>query len=332
MLLTIAIHSHNKASFLQSALESIILEPEFGQEVDIVISDNSLNSDIKKLYNNKYIDNRFINRFNSREYKCLDSNVNRAVHLSTGEYVWIFGDDDLIVPGVLSSLIPFLKDKVPDLVVLNSKSFKGSNVIEQSRLPAGIKYMYLEDENDNFLIDMAGYLTYVGGILVRKDLWKKYFDYNNIGTFFAHIACISSIKIGRRAHYFSRPSIQMRLGSQTWTSKSFIIWNRLYPNIIWNLENYSIEAKNSVIIRNPIGSLKTMFAARAYGRLNYSIWLKVIKNSVDIKLRNKSITLFLSLMPRFLFSLTYILLILLYKRKHIIGFSPKLALAQLKIF
>ena len=50
MLLSIAIPSHNKTYLLKEAVESIIKEPEFGVEVDIVISDNSLDKKTEKLY------------------------------------------------------------------------------------------------------------------------------------------------------------------------------------------------------------------------------------------------------------------------------------------
>ena len=40
MLLTIAIPAHNKASYLQKAIKSIINDDEFGKNVNILISDN----------------------------------------------------------------------------------------------------------------------------------------------------------------------------------------------------------------------------------------------------------------------------------------------------
>ena len=108
VLLTISIPAHNKSFLLDEAISSIIKEKEFANDINLTISDNSLNSDIKKLYLSKYSKNKAIKLFDSKEFKCLDSNVNRSVEIASGKYVWIFGDDDIIVPGILSELIPFL--------------------------------------------------------------------------------------------------------------------------------------------------------------------------------------------------------------------------------
>ena len=53
----------------------------------------------------------------------------------------------------------------------------------------------------------------------------------------------------------------MRLGSQTWLNKSFQIWYLFYPEIIWGLENYSFYAKQKVIPRNPLNSIKLMLSS-----------------------------------------------------------------------
>ena len=91
MLLTIAIPAHNKASYLQKAIKSIIKDDEFGKNVNIVISDNSYNPEIKNLYERYYINNKRISYFSSKKYDCLDSNVNRSIQLANGKYVWVFG-------------------------------------------------------------------------------------------------------------------------------------------------------------------------------------------------------------------------------------------------
>ena len=47
LLLTIAIPAHNKSDFLKQAIYSIKKELDFGKDVNIVISDNSSNDEIK---------------------------------------------------------------------------------------------------------------------------------------------------------------------------------------------------------------------------------------------------------------------------------------------
>ena len=329
MLLTIAIPAHNKSKFLKKAVYSIKKEIVFGNDVNLIISDNSLNNDIKELYLKEFKNDGNIKLYNSKKYKCLDSNVNRAVELSSGKYVWIFGDDDLIVPGILIKIKEFLKKYNPSMVIMNSKSFRDKEIIEEYRLPKGLKPIYEINENDKFLIDLVGYLTYVGGILVDRELWMANYDKSKIGSFFAHIACITAIKNNRTAHYFSSPAIKMRLGSQTWIENSFLIWHKLYPEIIWGLKNYNSKAKRKVIHPNPLNSLKTMIASRAYGRLTFYNYQKFIFPEKNISINNKILIFLIAILPKRFFSFCYVYFILLFKKNHSINFSPKLALSQL---
>ena len=130
MLLTIAIPAHNKSSFLNEAISSIKDEEGFGKDFDIVISDNSLNDKISELYKKKFSQNPYIEHINSKDFDSLDSNVNRSIEISKAKYVWIFGDDDILVPGITKTIVNFLKQNHPDLLVLNSQSFRDSELIE----------------------------------------------------------------------------------------------------------------------------------------------------------------------------------------------------------
>lgn len=330
MLLTIAIPSHNATHFLEEAISSIIAEPEFGLTVDLSISDNSPGQSTTELYKNQFQSNPSIQHHRSLDYDSLDANVNRAVELSTGTYAWIFGDDDLIVPGVLGKLLTFLEDNQPDLVVLNSESFQANKTIEVSRVPAGVLDVYLPEQSNAFLHDMGGYLTYVGGILVRRELWLQHYNRCTIGSFFAHIDVVCAIKRGRCAHFFPHPAIRMRMHSQTWTSKAFLIWNCLYPQLIWSLPGYRAASKRAVIPRRPIHSPRRMLAARAYGSLNLPAWRQVIRASSEVAPAFKAFTLVLCLLPRGMFSQLYRLMILLLRSRHTRCFSPALALSQLQ--
>ena len=72
MFLSIVIPSHNKSILLKKAIESILKDDEFGRDINLIISDNSLNSDIKNLYKKEYSKNKYIRYFSSKKYNlCL---------------------------------------------------------------------------------------------------------------------------------------------------------------------------------------------------------------------------------------------------------------------
>ena len=262
--------------------------------------------------------------------KTLDENVNMAISMAKGEYVWVFGDDDLIEENFLSELTTYLKSVTPDIVILNSSSFQEGGQVEGSRRVLDTLIVYKPNDNDLFLTDQGAYLTYVPCIVIRKKLWKRFFRTEKIGTFFAHIDSVCRAKIGHTAHSLPNPAIKMRLHSQTWTAKHFEIWNIYFPEVIWKLDSYSSQAKKSVIQRYPLKSVRRVLASRAYGRFNFEIFKLILLPADNSSLFVKVLGFFISIIPRELFRQLYIFYILIFRNKHTVSFSPKLALSQLQ--
>lgn len=331
MQLTISIPTHNLANYLDEALSSIISEPGLGVDYEIVLSDNSVTSETQNLYKKKYINYSGIYYYRSLNYDSLDANVNRAVELGKGKYVWIFGDDDLILPGAIITIIKYLKNYQPSILVVNSQSFGKKGIIEKRRVPINNNLVYEKKEDDIFLADFGSYLTYIGGIVVDKELWIKNFDHSKIGSYFAHLDVLFKIKKNRVAHFLSKNCIKMRLGSQTWTGKSFEIWNIFFAEIIWDLKGYGCEYKKKVISRYPFRSPKILLASRAYGRLNFKVWVEFVQKSKEISKVFKLLILIICLIPRNILKFLYKFLILNIRKKHTLTFSPKLALAILDL-
>ena len=330
VLLSIVIPSNNRTELLDEAVKSILIEPGFDGRCEICISDNSSGDATEQLVALKYAGTEKVVYRRSLDAPSLDQNVNQVVSVASGEYVWFFGDDDLIVPGFLSELLDYLQTNTPAILVLNSRSFQNCEIVEDSRVPESVVRIYSPLENDSFLTDFGGYLTYVACIVIRRALWIEYFHPEMVGTYLAHIDTVFRAKIGRSAHYLPQPGISMRLHTQTWTGRHFEIWNVLFPAVIWGLEGYSDQAKQSVIPRRPMESLKRILASRAYGRFNLVIWRTVLMPS---NLTNGFVrwgALLIALLPREWFRLLYIFFIRFGRRKHIREFSPELALAQLR--
>lgn len=331
MLLTIAIPSNNKTYLLEEAIDSIITDPEFGHNVDIVISDNTTTTATLNLYQDKYSDFDHIHYFKSTQYDSLDSNVHRAVEISCSPFVWIFGDDDLLIPGALSDIVIHLLNCNPAVSIVNSSSFTGSRAIESSRISLNRPSLFKRTEDDLFLICLGGYITYVASIIVQRSLWLKHYRHSLIGSYFAHLDTVLSIKYNNEAYFIARPCIKMRVHTQTWKSHSFRIWNVLLPQVVWSHKNYSDNAKNSVVPKYPLRSLPRMLAARAYGHLNYHSYNTSVKSATSIGPITKFTLLCISILPRQVFTLLYILYIRALRSKPSTSFSPNLALAQLSL-
>jgi abequosyltransferase len=328
-LLTIAIPSNNKTELLALAIGSIVSQFSNENDCEICISDNSIDNSTERLIREKYLSMHQVSYNRTLDAPSLDENVNKVVQLSKGKYVWIFGDDDLIVEGALDKVINHLIDFSPDILILNSLSFDKSGVIEDSRTVLEKSKNYGPTDNDIFLTELGGYLTYVGGIVIRRELWIKYFRSEMVGSYFAHIDAVCTAKVGRTASFIADPCIQMRLHSQTWSSKHYKIWNLFFPKTIWNLAGYTDDAKRSVTPPVLINSLTAMLSSRAYGRFNMQIYGEVIINCTQVSRTTKFFGLLIANLPRNLLRHLYIYYVIVIRNKRKVNFSPKLALAQL---
>ena len=329
-LLSIVIPSHNRTDLLLSAIESIVPDDSFSDDCSICISDNSLTDETLHEIQKRYSDDSRVHYRRSLDSPSLDENINTAVNMSDSEYVWIFGDDDLMVKDSLTDILNILRKHRHGLLIVNSQTFSDSTIIECNRncLPCNKEYDIAD--NDEFMIDMAGYLTYAPCIIVKKEDWVNSFNPVNVGTFFAHLNAVMEIKLSSKAYYIATPSIRMRLHSQTWTEHHFKIWNIYYPKIIWGAEGYSDKAKLQVVKKNPLQSLFSILSSRAYGRYDFSIFKDTVVNSTGCNLLYKIMHLFIVMTPTILLRNLYYLLIKSGIKKRSANFSPDLALALLR--
>ena len=329
-LVSIVIPSNNKTELLDEAISSIIGDESWSCKFELCISDNSSSDSTYHLMQEKWSHRSDIIYRRSLDAPSLDENVNMAVNMCSGEYAWIFGDDDVLYPGFLGYLLEYLAESTPEIVIINSTSFDQNGEIEPSRHSIKNSKIYGPEDSDNFLIDMGAYITYVPSIIIKKKLWIDFFQVKKYGTFFAHIDAVCRAKIGHTAHFLVKPGIKMRLHSQTWTAKHFEIWNIFFPNVIWDLDDYSKQAKSTVTLEYPLGSISRLISSRAYGKFNFRVFSQILLKSSDYSLTIILIGFIVSILPENLFRVLYIFFIRFFKNKHEKNFSPELALAQLR--
>jgi glycosyltransferase involved in cell wall biosynthesis len=99
MLLTIYIPTYKRVE-LADCLASIV--PQLTDQVEVIVSDNDGSA--------KEIVERFPQVTYTRRYFNIegDPNVVRGLVCGAGEYVWVFGDDDTMLPNTISALLPML--------------------------------------------------------------------------------------------------------------------------------------------------------------------------------------------------------------------------------
>jgi abequosyltransferase len=129
-LLTIAIPTFNRATYLDTCLRRIaeelnLLEVDKRKLVKVYISNNASTDNTATVIANYELRKTcdFESVHNSENIGA-ERNVVQCYKLSSSQYVWILGDDDVILPGALDEILNVLLQKNVDILYLNHYWFK----------------------------------------------------------------------------------------------------------------------------------------------------------------------------------------------------------------
>ncbi|GAC1422677.1 MAG: glycosyltransferase family 2 protein [Acidobacteriaceae bacterium] len=163
-VLTIAIPTYNRASFLKELLTSLFEQLVGEQRVELVICDNASPDTTPLVIAEFQRRGLAVRSIRNRENIGPDANFLACFEQARSTYVWIFGDDDIIVPGGVAAVLDVLEAKEYDLIHLGSFPIQGTppaahrqlRVKEFERAAPFVKRVHI-----NF--------TFISGNIVNKD-------------------------------------------------------------------------------------------------------------------------------------------------------------------
>lgn len=174
-LLTIAIPTYNRASYLDTCL-SHITQQLGGYEalIEIIVSDNCSSdntSEIAQSYFNDSIDYRYVKNDDNIG---ADRNFLQCFSLANGKYVLVFGDDDILLDGALAKIITILQKGEYGVVYLNSYGFQKDYLAEApATRREGVIYCQTTEQ---FLKKVNYWITFASGNICNKSLLPHDFD------------------------------------------------------------------------------------------------------------------------------------------------------------
>lgn len=268
MKLSICIATYNRAGFVAETLESILGQMAPGVEL-VVVDGNSPDS-------TREVIARVAARYPALRYyreevnSGVDGDYDKAVGYAQGSYCWLMTDDDVLVPGAVSRVLAALETR-PNLVVVNAEV---RNVDLTARL--AIRRLAVQDDtdydashNEDLFTRAAAYLSFIGGVVIRRELWLARDRKSYYGTLFIHVGVIFQSPAIGAAKVLAQPLIVIRNGNAMWTSRAFEIWSFKWPALLWSFRAFSDSAKRSVCPREPWRGLNFLLFHRALG--SYSI-------------------------------------------------------------
>jgi len=112
VLLSICIPTYNRAKFLKEAIESVLAQVERNNflEIELFISDNASTDDTEGLVAQYIKQHPALVKYRRNDRNLgSDANILLLIEHAAGRYIWILGDDDLIVNGAIGKVIEEIK-------------------------------------------------------------------------------------------------------------------------------------------------------------------------------------------------------------------------------
>jgi len=177
-LLTIAIPTYNRASYLDLCLKRISEEIASLSEdqrclVKVYVSDNASSDDTPRVvaqYKGRHT-GAFENVRNSKNIG-PDFNIAQCYESAITPYVWIVGDDDVLLPGGLGMVLDALFREEIDILYVNNYWFKNSYMEKPRR--QGKRGTLIFRNSLEFTRRTNVMLTFISGLIVRSGAGLKY--------------------------------------------------------------------------------------------------------------------------------------------------------------
>jgi glycosyltransferase involved in cell wall biosynthesis len=310
--LSICIPTFSRKKFLENILSQLIELIEFKKfNIEVCIADNCSNDDtwtylVKASENKDYI------KIKSHP-KNIGGNRNLIdiTSMASAKWILVVGDDDMLIPDGLSSLLKILPtlDEV-DYILLNTKLDANNNLL---KLNAGFQDL---DSIKNSLLNSINEYGFCGSHLMsqavaqnmRGRTYEHLRTWPSFGTFINN-----AFPLNKKIYFFETPVVWQDANGQamTWQPTDWLkLLVRMQNVFLINLDAYSDKQFCKHVVQNNVSSIlffKSFYRALIYSRtetLNvlrseeYLNLMKVI--SLQARLSNYAVIFFIRLIPNFL--------------------------------
>ena len=264
--LSICISTFNRARFITETLESIV--PQLRSDTELIVVDGASTDDTFELMSAFTARVPRVRYIREPTNSGIDQDFDKAVSYASGRYVWLMTDDDLMLDSAVERVCAALDGH--DLIVVNSevRDPSLSRTLSERMIDVRRDVEYTSDDRSRFFTEIAQGLTFIGCVVIRRELWLTRQRKPYYGTLFVHVGVIfQSPPIGR-VRVIAEPLLRIRYGMAMWTPRSFDVWMYKWPGLIWSFD-YDDSTKARITRREPWRSPTKLFHFRS--KNGYSI-------------------------------------------------------------
>lgn len=276
--LSICIPTLNRGSVIGETLATIVRQAD-PAEVELVIVDGGSTDDTAAVvagFQRDFPSLRYV-RANAAEEAAgapkpsnagFDRDCSLAVELARGSYCWLLSDDDLLKEGAVARVLAAIREGWA-LVVVNAevRNADFSAVVTPSQLSFTEDRAYepTREGRNRFMAEVGPYLSFLGGVVIRRDEWMSRDRERYFGSGFVHVGVIFQRPFTAPVCAIGEPLVMIRYGTGAWGSRGFEIWAVRWAELIWSFADYDAAAKGAVTRERPWGRPSILLLYRAKG-------------------------------------------------------------------
>jgi glycosyltransferase involved in cell wall biosynthesis len=258
-LLSICLPTYNRVDCLEIALNALIAEcAHHGKNVEIIVADNASTDSTRKL-KKKYDGCDFVRWYQRCDNIGAPANVaSCAMELAQGEFCWIIGDDDLVLPGGVGQIIKalqshpeigifFVNFAAVDYAVIKQHASNSIPIYQPNYqdLECKVAYNQIYLSAIDFLQTGQGrcdYFSAIVGLVIETNLWKKYAlapaelskdkHFSSFDISFPHLAPVFHSPSTSPVFYLATPVCLLGMGMREWIHEWSGIVSNQFPHII----------------------------------------------------------------------------------------------------
>jgi glycosyltransferase involved in cell wall biosynthesis len=262
--LSLCIATFKRGKFIAETLESILSQVD--SELEVVVVDGASPDETQEIVS------RFAEKYPSLRYyreetnSGVDADYDKAVGYSTGDYCWLFPDDDLLAPGAMERLVSVI-DTAPDLIVANSEIWNAdfTRSLHTRMLRVSEDREYGAADRDEAFVKLATSMSFIGSLIIKRSVWLARDRASYYGSLYGHVGVVFQEPPLERIAVIADPLLRIRYGNSMWSPRSFEVLYFKWPAMVWSFPHIAEGARRRVVLREPWRRFRSLFKSRALG-------------------------------------------------------------------
>jgi glycosyltransferase involved in cell wall biosynthesis len=280
-LLSICIATRNRAEYLGRTLDTILAQcagAAAADEVEVVVVDGASSDGTAEVVQARAAVRGCLRYWPQAVNSGIDGDFDKAVAVANGTYCWLFSDDDLPAPDAVAKVLAACRqDPVAIVVDAEVRSADLTQVLQERRLRFAGERRYAAGDDLAFFADCIDHLSFIGALVVRRQLWLARQRQPYYGTEFIHVGVLFQQPLAGSIIVLGEPLVLIRYGVGNWMQRSFEVWMVKWPTLIWSFDWIPADVRQAAKRRLPWRDLGAVLGYRAkgwYSRADYRrfIW------------------------------------------------------------